>query len=233
MIKRIIAAIGLNLLMILFFSACDNNINGDTNTKSDANPLTNTPTPISINHAANSHTTTESDTSTTTIPSSNETTEVTPTVNISDSDTNKTCLVDKFHNIFFGTIDTEEICMDFYLDGNNITAFYISKASENEVKLVGKLNGFNITLKDLSQNTLTGTISSYDELGKFQGTFSQSNGKELPMDLYKSYACGGSLDNFYEIMGSNNNEVENFVSELKNNLISTNKKAVAQVVNIQ
>lgn len=101
MIKRIIAAIGLNLLMILFFSACGNNINGDTNTKSDANPLTNTPTPISINHAANSHTTTESDTSTTTIPSSNETTEVTPTVNISDSDTNKTCLVDKSQYFFW------------------------------------------------------------------------------------------------------------------------------------
>lgn len=84
---------------------------------------------------------------TTSMPSSSETAAATPAVNVSGSDTGKTCLLDKFHNILFGTIDTEEICMDFYLDGNNITAFYISKDSENEIKLVGNLEGFKITFK--------------------------------------------------------------------------------------
>ncbi len=203
---RIVVVFALSLAMLLFLSACLNRSNGTMTTASDA----------SI---------------TTTMPSSSEIVVATPTVNVSGSETSKTCLLDKFHNILVGTIDTEEICMDFYLDGNNITALYISKDSENEIKLEGNLEGFKITLKDESQNTLAGTVTSADEIGKFQGTLTQSNGNILPVALDMSYACGGSLDNLYEVMGSNTQEVETFVSKLKNNLISANKQAVAQVIN--
>ena len=220
---RIIIAFVLSLAMLLSLSACGNSTNGTTTTATDESATTTAT-------EENATTTASEASETTTVPSSNEPVVVTPAVEVSVSDTSKTCLLDKFHNILFGTIDTEEICMDFYLDGNNITAFYIGKDSENEIKLVGNLNGFKITLKDESQNTLTGTVTSANEIGKFQGILTQSNGNILPVTLDMSYACGGSLDNFYEIMGSNNQEVETFVSELKNNIISANKQAVAQVI---
>lgn len=144
---------------------------------------------------------------------------------------NTTCMLNEWHNVFSGTIGTDEIYMNIYQDGNNLTAFYVNEDNENAIKLVGNLDGFDITLKDDTQNTLTGTVTSADKPGgHIQGTLAQNNGSTLPVVLEFDYACGDSLDNFYEIMGSNNQEVETFVSELKNNVISTNKQAVAQLI---
>lgn len=50
--------------------------------------------------------------------------------------------------------------MDIYQDGNNITAFYVYNKSENKIKLVGNLDGFKISLKNDTQNALTGTLTA-------------------------------------------------------------------------
>jgi hypothetical protein len=165
-------------------------------------------------------------------PPVTNTTTVDPSPTPASIEPCQTCMLDKWHNVFFGTIGTEEICMDIYQDGNNLTAFYIYNKSENEYKLVGNINGFKITLKDDNQNTLTGTLTSADEPGgRLNGTLIQSNGNELSVLLDMSYACGATLDNFYEIMGSNNQEVETFLNELKKKIISEDKEAVAQLIN--
>jgi|GEM_PF-881384 len=145
-------------------------------------------------------------------------------------ESNQTCLQDKKHNVFFGTIGTEEICMDIYPDGNNITAFYVNKNNENEIKLVGRLEGLEISLTDDAKDTLTGTVALVDEPSELKGTFTQSNGEKLPVVLKIDHACGDSLDNFYEIMDSSNQEVDAFLIKLKNDIISADKHAVAQFI---
>lgn len=203
---RTVKVYAMSLVMVLFLS-CANASNGTTATAPSGTP------PDKISDASTP----------TTKPS-------TSTPDNSDSTISSTCIIDKWHNIFFGTIGTEEICMDIYQDGNEITAFCVYKDSGNEIKLIGSLDGLKISLKDDTQDTLTGSITSADEIGRFQGTFTQSNGNKLPVALDMSYACGDSLDNFYELMDSNNQEVDTFVSELKNNIISTNKQAVAELI---
>lgn len=158
-------------------------------------------------------------------------TTISPTPTSTPFDAVQTCMLDQWHNVFFGTIGTEEICMDIYQDGTDITAFYVYKNSVNEMKLVGNLDGFHISLGDDSYNSLTGTLTSADEPGgRLDGTFILSNGNKLPVLLEMSYACGAAIDNFYEIMGSSNQEVEDFLTELKNYILSSNKEAVAQLI---
>ncbi len=213
MIKRTVKVYVLSLVMAVFLSACGN-----------ASNVTTVPAPSGTPPV------TSSDASTTTTKTSPSDIHTTSAPDNSASTISKTCMIDKWHNIFFGTIGTEEICMDIHQDGNEITAFCVYKGNDNEIKLVGSLDGFEISLKDDNQDTLTGTVTSADEIGHFQGTFTQSNGNKLPVVLDMSYACGDSLDNFYELMGSNNQEVDTFVSELKNNVTSVNKQAVAEII---
>jgi len=185
-----------------------------------------------------SPTTQVSTVATTSVPQTASTTIVSPSPTPSSIELSKTCMLDQWHNVFFGTIGTKEICMDIYQDGNNITAFFVYKKSESVIKLVGSLDGYKITLTDDTQTTLTdeartiltGTLTSADEIGRFKGTF-VSNGNDLPVLLEMSYACGAKLDNFYEIMASTNQEVEAFLTNLKNEIISEDKKAIAQLVN--
>ena len=204
----------LSLMMAVYLSACGNASNGTTATAPSDSPTA----------------TTSNASTTTTKPSPSDINAVTSAPDNSDSTINNTCMIDEWHNIFFGTIGTEEICMDIHQDGNKITAFCVYKDSDNEIKLVGSLDRFEISLKDDTQDTLIGTVTSYDEIGRFQGTFTQNNGNKLPVALDRRYACGDSLDNFYEFIGSDNQEFDTFVSELKNNVILANKQAVAKLI---
>jgi hypothetical protein len=154
----------------------------------------------------------------------------TPSIAAISIESNQTCLQDKKHNVFVGTIGIEEICLDIYPDGNNITAFYVNKNDENEIKFVGKLDGLKISLMDDDKDTLTGTVASADEQSELKGTFIRSNGEKLPVALKIDHVCGDSLDNFYDIMDSSNQEVDTFLNKLKNDIISTDKGAVAQYI---
>lgn len=226
--KRTATAYVISLVMILSFSACGS--------RSNITPSTTNSTPT-VTSKANSITTapsTNDATTATTAPPSSDAIKATiaPTsaansVGVTDVET---CMTDKCHNVFFGTISTKEICMDFYQNGNEITAFYVFKNDENEYKLTGKIDGFKLLLRGDDQNTLTGTVTSSDEIGRFQGSLTQSNGTKLPVVLDMQYASGERLDNNYEEVGSNNQEVGTFVSELKNNVIATNKQAIATLI---
>ena len=142
----------------------------------------------------------------------------------------KTCMLNKWHNVFFGIVGNDEICMNIYQDGNNIIAFCVYKESENELRLIGSLDGLKISLKDDIGNTLLGTLTSPDEIGKLIGKFIKSNGDEMPVSLEMEYACGADLDNFYEIMGSSDQEVEPFLIGLKNAIKSGNKQVFAEQI---
>jgi hypothetical protein len=200
MSKRKITTLVLSFVMMLSLSACGIKSNDTPTTPS----FNTTPT---ITSGANSATTTPSGAS-----------------NL------QTCMTDKSHNVLFGTISTKEICMDIYQNGNDITVFYVFKNQDNEYKLTGKIDGFKLSLKDDEQNSLTGTVTSADEIGRFQGTLTQSNGIKLPVALDMHYAFQEPFENNYEDIGSNNQEVGTFISELKNNVITSNKQAIATVI---
>ncbi|MDF2587260.1 MAG: hypothetical protein K0S41_1101 [Anaerocolumna sp.] len=159
---------------------------------------------------------------------------MTPSTDISQTDnlveSNITCLQDKKHNVFFGTIGNKEIRMDIYPDGNNITAFYVAKNSEDEIKLVGNLDGFEISLSDDSKNMLIGTVTSRDEPGELKGTLTLSNGEPLSVALKMGHVCGDNLDNFYEMLDTNNQEVDTFLTKLKKDVISADKQAIADYI---
>ena len=231
MMKKVIIVIVVLIFAILAALAVFNKIKNDNlrNAEQASNTATisggTTSLPIATELPNNSPSPTAQD-------SAADTDAVSPSSDSASMYASKTCMIDKMHNVFFGTIGDKEICMDIYQDGSDITAFCIYKISEDEMKLVGHLDGFKISLKDETQNILTGTFTSADEPGgAFKGTFIQSNGDELTVLLDLGYACGSNLDNFYEMMGSSNQEIETFLIELKNNIISANKQAIAPLIN--
>ncbi|WFR55623.1 hypothetical protein QA584_18675 [Anaerocolumna sp. AGMB13025] len=154
----------------------------------------------------------------------------TPSIDNISIESSQTCLQDKKHNVFYGTIGVEEVCLDIYPYGNNITAFYVNHNDKDEIKLVGTLDGLKISLTDDEKNTLTGTVALADEPSELKGIFMQSYGEKLPVALKIDHVCGDSLDNFYDIMDSNNQEVDTFLNKLKKDIISKEKGAVAQCI---
>ena len=143
-------------------------------------------------------------------------------------------LLDKYHNVFYGTIGNKYVCMDIFKNGSEITIDYIEKNSENEHIFTGAIDAYKMIAKsNMTKEIITADLKDLYTKNIVKGDIALISGETTPVNLQMYHASGGPTINErygYGDWAFNTKEVETFVSGLKKAFITHDKQKVSQMI---
>jgi hypothetical protein len=135
-------------------------------------------------------------------------------------------------NDFEGTLGDKRIQLSIYvLDSGKLTGNYCNKATETKIQLIGQISGDTIVLHEFENGKPKGFFSGrmfVNDMDSIVGIWTDKDrSKTFAFKIRKESTCYSNFDKRYSDFYGTENDVENFMKQVKKSILTVDKIWIA------